>query len=82
VTPAFPFDYSKFKDVPEVVVRVDLLRERLAQNVKESHPRILEIGVGSGDITLMLAERFSEATCVEIQDANCRLVQKGLKKQN
>lgn len=75
------YDYSKIQGAPEVMMRVELLSERLAQNVKESEPCILEVGVGTGDITLMLARSYSQVTCIEMEDANCQLVQNRLREQ-
>lgn len=80
MTPKYPaFDYSKVQGIPEVVLRVELLRERLQHLSKGSQSQILEVGVGAGDVTLMLARHFEEVTCVDPDEENCDLVLKRLK---
>jgi len=68
------FDYSQIQGIPEVALRVELLQERLQYLSQGTQPRILEIGVGSGDITLMLARNFKEVICVDMDRKNCDLV--------
>lgn len=76
------FDYSKIQGVPEVALRLELLRERLQHLSNESQPRILEVGVGSGDVTLMLAQHSKEITCIDSDEENCSFVLKRLKDHN
>ena len=76
------FDYSQVRGIPEVAVRAELLLERLQLLASGSRSRILEIGVGSGDITLILAGLFEDVTCVDPDEINCNLVWKRLKDMN
>lgn len=73
------FDYSKIQGIPEVTLRVELLRERMQYLSKGSQPRILEVGVGSGDVTLMLGRHFREITCIDSDEENCSFVMNRLK---
>jgi len=57
-----------------VKLRVELLRERLDHLSCSGHLRILEVGLGSGDVTLLLARRFSDVTCIEPDQRTCELV--------
>lgn len=72
------FDYSKNEGLPEVVLRVELLRRRLKKLSNGKDSRILEVGVGSGDITAMLAKNFSYVTCVDPNKKNCNSLIKQL----
>ena len=76
------FDYSKVQGIPEVALRVELLRERLRHFSKGRHARILEVGVGAGDLTLMLSRHFEDVTCVDSDEKNCKFVLKRLKDYN
>jgi len=76
------FDYAAVCNIPEVLLRVELLAQRLEELQANRLARVLEVGVGSGDVTLMLAERFDRVTCVEPDEKNCRLVSERLLRQN
>ena len=77
------FDYSKIQGIPEVALRVELLRERLQYLSTGGQPRIiLEVGVGGGDVTLMLARHFEDVTCIEPDEENCRLVLRRLEEHS
>jgi len=76
------FDYSKNRGSPEVSLRLELLRERLKYLSKKSHARILDVGVGSGDITLMLLKHFKDITCVEYNMKNCSYAIERLNESN
>jgi len=76
------FDYSQVQGIPEVVLRAELLLERLQLLASGNQSRILEIGVGSGDITLILTGLFKDVTCVDPDEINCNLVWKRLKDMN
>ncbi len=71
------FDYSQVAGIPEVKLRADLLEDRL--KISGSKARALEIGIGAGDITLLLARYFDELVCVDIDEDNCRFVSKQIK---
>ncbi|NQT72536.1 MAG: class I SAM-dependent methyltransferase [Chloroflexi bacterium] len=68
------FDYSKIQGIHEVALRIDILKERLLHLSSGKQKKILEVGVGAGDVTLMLARQFEDVTCVDSSDENCRLV--------
>lgn len=73
------FDYSKIQGIPEIALRVELLRDRMQYLSKGSQPRILEVGVGSGDVTFMLASNFREITCIDSDKENLNFVTNRLK---
>ncbi|MBN1870832.1 MAG: class I SAM-dependent methyltransferase [Candidatus Omnitrophica bacterium] len=73
------FDYSTVQGVPEIALRVELLSQRLQLLSKNEQPMILEIGVGTGDVTLMLAKQFKHVTCVDMEEDNCQAVSDRLK---
>ncbi len=65
------FDYSTVQGVPEIALRVDLLSQRLqALSSGAGQSKVLEIGVGTGDVTLMLARQFKNVTCVDSDAQN------------
>jgi len=75
------FDYSRIQGIPEVRIRIRRLRERLL--AKPGPGRILEVGLGAGDVTLMLAETVRERghgslTCVDLSDENIALAKSRL----
>ncbi len=61
------YDYSQDAGLAEVRVRLEVLRHRMARVSPVRH--VLEVGVGSGDATLMLAEivrrENGRITCVD-----------------
>jgi SAM-dependent methyltransferase len=75
------FDYAKTSGLTEIRLRLDLLTERLRANlVKVNSPRLLEIGVGTGDCTMMLAGRYENLTAVDIDPGICRTIGQRLRK--
>lgn len=70
------FDYCKICDIPEVKLRVELLQERLQYLSRGKSPRILEVGLGSGDVTLMLAENFDRVFCLDSDKDKCSIISK------
>lgn len=68
------FDYTKVIAIPEVMLRVELLDARLKQLGVSRDERVLEVGVGSGDVTLMLTNHFDDLTCVDPDEGVCELV--------
>lgn len=72
------FDYRKAISIPEVMLRVELLDSRLKELRVQKSDRVLEVGIGSGDVTLMLADHFQEITCIDPDDETCRLVESRL----
>jgi SAM-dependent methyltransferase len=78
-------DYTKDVGLAEVRVRLGVLRERVARGGTVRH--ILEVGVGSGDATLMLVDAFLQhggrITCVDtdadvLAAVRARLAARGL----
>ena len=75
--PAFgDFDYSLIQGIPEVRIRIRRLQERLL--AKTDAGRILEVGLGAGDVTVMLAELVrrkgrGQLTCVDVDPDNLAL---------
>ena len=72
------FDYSLIQGIPEVRIRIRRLQERLL--AKEGAARILEVGLGAGDVTLMLADTVrrkgrGSLTCVDLNPENLALAQ-------
>ena len=72
------FDYTTVHGVPEITLRVDLLGRRLQQLSKGAESQVLEVGVGTGDTTVMLAQHFGKLTCVEPDEENYRQVRSRL----
>lgn len=70
------YDYTLIQGIPEVLIRIRRLQERLL--TKAGERRILEVGMGAGDVTLMLAETIfrkgrGSLTCVDINPDNIRI---------
>ena len=63
------YDYSKIQGLPEVDIRISLLMERLRYCVSSRAPRILEVGIGAGDVTIKLAGAFPNVTSVDMDEA-------------
>lgn len=63
------YDYSKIQGLPEVDIRISLLMERLRNCVSSRASRILEVGIGAGDVTIELAGAFSNVTSVDMDEA-------------
>lgn len=68
------FDYSTIKEIPEVMLRLEMLEQRLDTLTNGEPRRMLEIGLGAGDTTLMLARRFRDVTCLDADETNSNLV--------
>ncbi|MBW1783674.1 MAG: class I SAM-dependent methyltransferase [Deltaproteobacteria bacterium] len=68
------FDYFTIQGIPEQVLRVELLEGRLSELSKAEDPRILEIGIGNGDVTQMLTRRFNQVTCIDSDETACEKV--------
>lgn len=60
-------DYTALHKSHEVVLRVELLAKRLALLSSNRDAAILEIGLGSGDTTKMLVDRYDDVTCVDLE---------------
>jgi len=75
--PAFgSFDYSLIQGIPEVRIRIRRLQERLL--AKSGEGRMLEVGLGAGDVTLMLSDTLrlrgkGSLTCVDLSEENIEL---------
>jgi SAM-dependent methyltransferase len=75
------FDYSQILGIPEVAVRIRLLHSRMQE--LRSSGGILEVGLGAGDVTLMLSRAFVmtgryKLTCVDADADNIGLVRRRL----
>ena len=68
------FDYTQVKGIPEVALRVQLLHDRLQELAGETQPDILEVGLGAGDVTLMLAQQFEHLSCIDADPKTCTQV--------
>ena len=76
------YDYRQAEGIPEVAIRIALLERRLAAQLPAG--RILEVGVGAGDVTLMLSRAFlrpghGTLTCVDASAENVALTRSRLK---
>lgn len=60
------FDYARAKRIPEVIIRAELLENRL----KKTEGNVLEVGVGSGDVTSVLIKKFKKVVCVDSDKKN------------
>jgi SAM-dependent methyltransferase len=68
------FDYTQVKGIPEVALRVQMLHDQLQELAGETQPDILEVGLGAGDGTLMLAQQFEHLTCIDADPETCTQV--------
>ena len=68
------FDYFTIKGIPELRLRVELLKKRLKILSGKRRVNILDIGVGPGDVTIMLVKNFKNITCVDPDKKNKKLV--------
>ena len=60
------FDYAAIDDLPEVAIRIGMLAKRLDADARNKPgSRVLEIGLGAGDVTLMLSRRFQNIICLD-----------------
>lgn len=71
--------YAGMQGSPEIMYRAQILDERLSFLSQGGSPYILEVGVGSGDITMMLARQYKNLCYVEPDIAICELVNARLK---
>ncbi len=69
-------DYTALHQSHEVILRVELLEERLSLLSPNRDASILEIGLGSGDTTKMLVERYADVTCVDLEQARIEEVRR------
>jgi ubiquinone/menaquinone biosynthesis C-methylase UbiE len=74
------FDYTSVQQIPEVMLRVELLKKRLECLKNKKIQNVLEVGVGSGDTTLMLAKEFKSVLCIDIDQATLNNAQLRIKK--
>jgi len=66
--------YAAMQGNPEIKYRAQILDKRLKELTQGTEPKILEIGVGGGDITLLLASQYEHLSFVEPDPAICNLV--------
>ena len=70
-----PFDYAKSSGSVEIRLRLDFLATRLDANLASiTSPQLLEIGIGTGDCTTLLAARSGELTALDVDPMVCRRV--------
>lgn len=62
-------DYTELHQSHEVVLRVEMLAERLTVLNPPRSALVAEIGLGSGDTTKMLLDRFDDVICVDVDRA-------------
>lgn len=75
-----PFDYAKSSGCIEIRLRLDFLATRLGANLAGiASPRVIEIGIGTGDCTTLLAARFAELTALDIDAQVCQRVAERLR---
>jgi 2-polyprenyl-3-methyl-5-hydroxy-6-metoxy-1,4-benzoquinol methylase len=76
------FDYGAIKDLPEVAVRTGIFGERLVANSDVwGRDQALEVGLGSGDVSLMLSRAFGDVTCLDMEPGIVETVRKRLENQ-
>ena len=64
------YDYSVDYNIPEVAIRINLLSERLKEINAQFDAKVLEVGIGSGDVTLMLTKHFKTIDCIDSNKDN------------
>ena len=69
-----PFDYRQLKGIPEVALRIQMLHDRIRELAGDRQLDILEVGLGAGDVTLMLARQFDHLTCIDADPETCSQV--------
>lgn len=74
------FDYSSCRGIPEIQIRVELLHRRLQTESISKDSNVLEVGLGSGDLTRMLATYFLNLTCLDIEQSRLTEVAEYLQK--
>jgi 2-polyprenyl-3-methyl-5-hydroxy-6-metoxy-1,4-benzoquinol methylase len=77
--PAFDSDdYFIDQRAPEVTLRIELVIHEMQFVSQVEYPKILEVGVGSEDMTVALARRFDSLTSVDSNECNFTKVGKRL----
>lgn len=66
--------YAAMQGNPEIKYRAQILDARLKKLALGAEPKILEVGVGGGDITLLLASQYKQLSFVEPDPALYDLV--------
>lgn len=72
------YDYSRIAGINEVAIRAELLHSRL----RKSNRDVLEVGVGTGDITRVLLDKFDRVICVDSDKRNFKNLEKVIKKED
>ena len=62
------YEYSKIIGIPEVIIRANLLNSRL----RKVNRNVLEIGVGTGEITKILLKKFAKIKCIDSNEKNLK----------
>jgi len=81
-TSTLAFDYTTVQDMAETTLRLQLVRDRLVRLHPAAPPAVLEIGVGPGDLTLMLAQLTGHLTCIDCDGATLGQVAERLAEHN
>lgn len=79
-SPSTPFDYAKSSGCIEIQLRLGFLATRMEENLAGiASPRVLEIGIGTGDCTELLATKFTEFAALDIDAQVCQRVAERLR---
>jgi len=76
------FDYSTIREIPEQTLRINLLERRLNQLLKKSSNSVLEVGLGSGEVSLMLSNKFDNVISIDSDAGICDATEKLFKEKN
>lgn len=68
------FDYSQIVGIPETILRLELLAQRLQEAMENRSDRVLEVGVGAGEVTAVLRRVFDHVVCVDPDEQACRMI--------
>lgn len=67
------FDYTQTSGLAEIRLRLEFLANRLSERLAaEPAPRLLEVGIGTGDCTMMLASMFSDVSSIDLDPIVCK----------
>jgi len=76
------FDYSTIREIPEQALRINLLEKRINQLIKRKSSSVLEVGLGSGEVSLMLSNQFENVISIDSDIEICRSTKKFLNEKN
>jgi SAM-dependent methyltransferase len=75
------FDYQNIENNPETIMRKDLLIERY-QKILKNNPNFLEVGLGAGEMSIMVPEKYGSLTAIDNEIKNCNYLKKNIEKYN